>query len=94
MMTPNNRPHHNPDALFQNHVSALAATDPELIEVLGNFAFDEVLRESTLDARIRLIVQLSAIVASQALGEYRGMLGRMSLRMCASATVARDSSMC
>jgi 4-carboxymuconolactone decarboxylase len=74
-MTPNDRARQNPDALFQNHVSTLAATDPELIEILDNFAFDEVLRESTLDARLRLMVQLSAIIASQALGEYRGMLG-------------------
>ena len=40
--------------------------------MLANFAFDEVLRESTLDTRMRLIVQLSAIIASQALGAQFG----------------------
>ena len=31
------------DELFPGHVSTLAVTDPELIEVFDNFAFDEVL---------------------------------------------------
>jgi 4-carboxymuconolactone decarboxylase len=53
----------------------LAVTDPELIEVFDNFAFDEVLRDSRLDARTRLMVQLAAIIASQAPREYRVMLG-------------------
>ena len=52
-----------------------AGTDPELIEVFDNFAFDEVLRHGTLEARTRLMVQLAAMIASQALGEYRVMLG-------------------
>jgi 4-carboxymuconolactone decarboxylase len=47
-------------------VSTLATTDPELIEIFDNFAFDEVLQGSTLDVRTRLMVQLAAIIASQA----------------------------
>jgi 4-carboxymuconolactone decarboxylase len=65
----------NHDLLFPDHVSTLATTDPELIEVFDNFAFDEAVRDSTLDVRTRLMVQLSAIIASQAIGEYRAMLG-------------------
>src|SRR5262249_20852461 len=53
-----------------NHVSTLAATDPELIDVFDNFAFDEVLEGSSLDVRIRLMVQLAAIIASHGLREY------------------------
>ena len=30
--------------LFPGHESTLAVTDPELVEVFGNFAFDEVLQ--------------------------------------------------
>ncbi len=33
----------NHEELFPNHQSILAETDPELIEVFDNFAFDEVL---------------------------------------------------
>jgi 4-carboxymuconolactone decarboxylase len=50
-------------------------TDPELIETFDNFAFDEVLRHGDLDARTRLMVQLASMIASQALREYRVMLG-------------------
>jgi 4-carboxymuconolactone decarboxylase len=73
-MAPNIRARQNHDALFPNHVSTLGATDPELIDIFDNFAFDEVLQGSTLDVRTRLMVQLAAIIASQAVREYRAML--------------------
>ena len=50
-------------------------TDPELIETFDNFAFDEVLRDSNLDIRTRLMVQLASIIASHAVREYRVMVG-------------------
>ena len=65
----------NHDQLFPGHVSTLAVTDPELIEYFDNFAFDEVLRASTLDTRTRLMVQLASMIACQAVREYRAMLG-------------------
>jgi 4-carboxymuconolactone decarboxylase len=65
----------NHEELFPGHVSTLAVTDPELIEYVDNFAFDEVLGHGSLDARTRLMVQLAALIACQALGEYRVMLG-------------------
>ncbi len=74
-MAPNVRAQKNHDALFPGHVSRLAVTDPELIETFDNFAFDEVLAHGSLDARTRLMVQLASMIACQALGEYRVMLG-------------------
>jgi len=74
-MAPNERARANHDQLFPGHVSTLAVTDPELIEIFDNFAFDEVLQHGHLDARTRLMVQLAAMIASQALREYRVMLG-------------------
>src|SRR5215212_5348291 len=65
----------NHDELFPGHVSTLARTDPELIEYFDNFAFDEVLRHGSLDARTRLMVQLASMIACQAVSEYRVMLG-------------------
>jgi 4-carboxymuconolactone decarboxylase len=65
----------NHDALFPGHVSTLAVTDPELIEIFDNFAFDEILVDSTLDLSLRLMTQLAAIIACQAVKEYRFMLG-------------------
>ena len=50
-------------------------TDPELIEMFDNFVFDEVLDYGNLDTRTRLMVILASMIASQALGEYKVMLG-------------------
>ena len=65
----------NHDELFPGHVSTLAVTDPELIEIFDNFAFDEVLGYGNLDSRTRLMVQLASMIACQAVGEYRVLLG-------------------
>jgi len=65
----------NHAALLPNHESALRVTDPELVELFDNWAFDEVLKHSVLDARTRLMVQLAAIIACDAVGEYRVMVG-------------------
>jgi 4-carboxymuconolactone decarboxylase len=63
------------DALFPDHRSTLKETDPELVELFDNWAFDEVLRDQTLDVRTRLMVQLAALIACQSVAEYRVMLG-------------------
>jgi 4-carboxymuconolactone decarboxylase len=65
----------NHEELFPNHKSTLKITDPELIEVFDNFAFDEVLEYGNLDTRTRLIMILGSMIACQALGEYKVMLG-------------------
>jgi len=74
-MAPNERARKNHEDLFPGHVSTLAVSDPELIEIFDNFAFDEVLRHGNLDPRTRLMVLLAAMIASQALREYRVMAG-------------------
>jgi 4-carboxymuconolactone decarboxylase len=74
-MAPSEQATKNHDELFPGRVSTLAVTDPELIEVFDNFAFDEVQSHGGLDTRERLMVQLAALIASQALSEYRAMLG-------------------
>jgi len=65
----------NHEELFPNHKSTLKITDPELIELFDNFAFDEVLSYGNLDARTRLIVILGSMIASQMLCEYKVILG-------------------
>jgi len=64
----------NHEALFPNHQSTLKVTDPELIEVFDNFAFDDVLQYGTLDTKTRLMVILAAMIACQAVSEYKVML--------------------
>ena len=65
----------NHEELFPNHISTLQKTDPELIEVFDNFAFDEVISCGNLDARTRVMMILASTIAGQALSEYKIMLG-------------------
>jgi len=65
----------NHDAMFPDHRSTLKVTDPELVELFDNWAFDEVMRDAPLNPKTRLMVQLAAIIACQAVSEYRVMLG-------------------
>lgn len=65
----------NHEELFPNHRSTLERTDPELVEVFDNFAFDEVLSYGNLDTKTRLMVILASLIAQQTLSEYKVMLG-------------------
>jgi 4-carboxymuconolactone decarboxylase len=65
----------NHEELFPNYESTLKITDPELIEVFDNFAFDEVLSYGNLDTKTRLMVILASLIAQQTLSEYKVMLG-------------------
>ena len=64
----------NHEELLPGRQSTLQTTDPELIEIFDNFAFDEVLRYGNLDTKTRVMVILASTIASQALTEYRVML--------------------
>jgi 4-carboxymuconolactone decarboxylase len=64
----------NHERWFPHHQSTLKVTDPEFIAYFDTFAFDEVLAQGSLDDRTRLMVILAALIASQALGEYKVML--------------------
>jgi 4-carboxymuconolactone decarboxylase len=74
-MPPNERARLRHDELFPGHVSAFAVTDPELVDVFENFAFDDVLRHDGLDVRTRLRVQLASLIAAHAVAAYRIVLG-------------------
>lgn len=65
----------NHDKLLPHHKSVLKETDPELIEVFDNFAFDEVLSYGDLDDRMRLMTILATLIASQCLSEFKVMVG-------------------
>jgi 4-carboxymuconolactone decarboxylase len=67
--------HRNHEELFPNHQSTLKVTDPELIEVFDNFAFDEALAQSKLDTKTRTMMILGSLIASQAVSEYKIMAG-------------------
>jgi 4-carboxymuconolactone decarboxylase len=72
-ITKNAVKHH--EVLFPNHESKLQKTDPEFITLFDNWAFDEVIRQSQLDTKTRVMMILASTIASQALGEYKVMVG-------------------
>jgi len=65
----------NHDELFGDRVSTLGATDPELVEYFDNFTLGDVVEHGDVDLHTRLLVQLAALIACQARGEYRVVLG-------------------
>jgi len=65
--------HH--EELFPNHKSTLKATDPELIEVFDNFAFDEVIAQSKLNTKTRVMLILAAIMGANGVAEFKVMAG-------------------
>lgn len=65
----------NHEELFPGRESTLQQTDPELIEVFDNFAFDEVLAYGDVDTKTRIMVILASLIAQQALSEFKVMLG-------------------
>lgn len=48
--------------------------DPDLVEILGNLAFDEVFQYGELDMKTRIMVTLASNIASQTQTSYRTML--------------------
>jgi 4-carboxymuconolactone decarboxylase len=64
----------NHEELFPHHKSTLKVTDPELIEVFDNFAFDEVISHDNMPARTRVMLILASNIACQALHEYEIMV--------------------
>jgi 4-carboxymuconolactone decarboxylase len=65
----------NHEELFLNLESKLQKSDPEFIALFDNWAFDEVIGQSKLDTRSRVMMILASTIASQALGEYKVMVG-------------------
>lgn len=65
----------NHEELFPNHKSTLKNTDPELIEIFDNFAFDEIIAQSKLDTKTRVMLTLAAIIGANGVAEFRIMAG-------------------
>ena len=61
----------NHEELWPNHKSKARQTDPELIEVFDNFAFDEVISLGNIGTKTRVMVIMASTIASQALSEYK-----------------------
>ena len=63
------------ETLFPDHVSTLAQSDPDLIEIFDNLTFDDLVRDAPLARTTRLMVQCAALIAGGSVAEYRTMAG-------------------
>lgn len=61
----------NHEELWPEYISKAKQTDPELIEIFDNFAFDEVLQYGRLETKTRIMMILASTIACQALTEYK-----------------------
>jgi len=64
----------NHEELWPGYQSKAAITDPELIQVFDNFAFDDVISYGNLDTKTRVMMILGSTIASQAQSEYKMMV--------------------
>jgi 4-carboxymuconolactone decarboxylase len=64
----------NHETWFPGYESKVKATDPELIEIFDNFAFDEILKHGKLDIKTRIMVTLASTIAQHTVNEYKMML--------------------
>ncbi|WP_169081322.1 carboxymuconolactone decarboxylase family protein [Paenibacillus sp. PL91] len=62
------------ERMFPGYDSKFLETDPEFIERLDNFAFDEVVNQDDLDDRTRMMAILSVLIGCQGIDEFRVML--------------------
>ena len=66
--------HKNHEELWPDYKSKAKVTDPELIEVFDNFAFDEVIGHDNMDTKTRVMMILASTIGSQALTEFKMMV--------------------
>jgi 4-carboxymuconolactone decarboxylase len=66
--------HRNHEELWPDYKSKAKITDPELIEVFDNFAFDEVIGHDNMDTKTRVMMIMASTIGSQALTEFKMMV--------------------
>ncbi|MCD7898359.1 MAG: carboxymuconolactone decarboxylase family protein [Bacteroides sp.] len=60
--------------LWPEGQSAMATTDPELVEVFGNFAYDEVFNHSNMDIKTKVMMIMASTIGSNAPAQYKKMV--------------------
>lgn len=64
----------NHEELWPGYDSKAAQTDPELIEIFDNWAFDEVISSGNTDTKTRVMMILGSTISCQAPSEYKMMM--------------------
>ena len=79
----------NHEKWWANYKSQVKLTDPELIEVFDNFAFDDVLSFGNLDTKTRTLITAASNIAVGALSEYK-MIIRAALNVGATPVEIKE----
>lgn len=66
--------HQNHEELWPGYQSKAGQTDPELIEVFDNFAFDEILSHDNMKTKTRVLMIMASTIGSNALTEFKMMV--------------------
>ena len=61
----------NHEELWPDYKSKAMQTDPELIEIFDNWAFDEVISYGKLGTKTRVIMIMGSCIAQGAITEYK-----------------------
>lgn len=77
------------DMLWPDYKSKVKNSDPDLVTVFDNFAFDEVANHDTMDVKIRTILIMASTIGSQSIIEYR-MFTNAALNVGVSPTVVKE----
>lgn len=64
----------NHKELWPDYESKISDTDPELIEIFDNFAFDEILQHGNMDNKTRVMMIMASSIGSHSVSEYKMML--------------------
>ncbi len=64
----------NHEELWPGYQSKAGQTDPELIEVFDNFAFDEILSHDNMKTKTRVLMIMASTIGSNALTEFKMMV--------------------
>ncbi|MFV0469324.1 MAG: cupin domain-containing carboxymuconolactone decarboxylase family protein [Dysgonomonas sp.] len=86
-ISPQASAYHN--LLWPDYKSKVKDSDPDLVAVFDNFAFDEVVNHDTMDVKTRTILILASTIGSQSLTEYR-MFVNAALNVGVSPTVVKE----
>ena len=81
--------HRNHEELWPDYKSKAKATDPELIELFDNFAFDEVIRHDNMDTKTRVMMIMASTIGSQALTEFK-MMANAALNVGATPVEVKE----
>jgi 4-carboxymuconolactone decarboxylase len=81
--------HKNHEELWPEYQSKAGATDPELIEVFDNFAFDEVINHDKMEPKTRVLMIMASTIGSQALTEFK-MMANAALNVGATPVEVKE----